>query len=206
MNERFVEHEIIIDQFQNSHIAQINKMKNVEFQYNFVQRQLINAQIRLIFIEKEFRLEINKQKQKIFKLRQFKNEHRQRNDKYVEKIRNLRVDKNALKKKIRNLKIKQNDSIAFQDFEFDENIRYRERFQNSFFAIDRHQNFEKVKFSKFNRSFEFFVRHFSRDNDIEQRSKIEIFAKFSNLRINDHKIFFYEKTKDIKNYYDDHVE
>ena len=103
-------------------------MKNVKFQYNFVQKQLMNAQIRLIIIEKKFRLKINKQKQKIFKLRQFRNEHRQKNDKYVEKIRNFRVDKNVLKKKMRNLKIKQNDFIAFQNFEFDNNIRYRKRF------------------------------------------------------------------------------
>ena len=68
---------------------------------------------------------------------------------------------------MRNLKIKQNDFIAFQNFEFNNNIRYRERFQNSFFIVDRHQNFEKIKFSKFNRSFEFFVKYFSRDNDIE---------------------------------------
>ena len=181
-------------------------MKNVKFQYNFVQKQLMNVQIRLIIIEKKFRLKINKQKQKIFKLRQFKNEHRQKNDKYVQKIRNFRVDKNVLKKKIRNLKNKQNDFIAFQNFEFNDNIRYRERFQNSFFIIDRHQNFEKINFSKFNRSFEFFVKHFLRDNDIEQRSKIKIFAKFLNLKINNYRIFFHEKTKNIKNYYDDHVE
>ena len=181
-------------------------MKNVEFQYNFVQKQLMNAQIRLVFIEKEFRLKINKQKQKNSKLRQFRNEYRQRNDKYVEKIRNLRVDKNVLKKKMRNLKIKQNDFIAFQNFEFDNDIRYRERFQNSFFIINRHQNFEKIKFSKINRSFEFFVKHFSRDNNIEQCLKIKIFAKFLNSKINDYRIFFHEKTKKIKNYYDDHVE
>ena len=75
MSERLIEHEFIIDQFQISHIAQIDKMKNVVSQYNFVQRQLINAQTKLITIEDESRLKVNKQKQETFRLRQFRNEH-----------------------------------------------------------------------------------------------------------------------------------
>lgn len=65
----------------------------MQFQYNFIKKQLINIQIRLINIEKNYRLKINKQKQIFFKLRQFKNEHRLKKNKYVEKFRNFRVDK-----------------------------------------------------------------------------------------------------------------
>ena len=206
MSERLVEHEFIIDQFQISHIVQVNKMKDVVFQYNFVQRQLMNVQTKLITIEDEFRLKVNKQKQETSRLRQFRDEHRQRENKYVEELRNLRVDKKVLKKKIRNLKVKQNDSIVSQNSKFDENANYRERRQNSFFTYDRSQSFERTRFSKFNRFFELFAKHSFRDNNIEDRSRIAIFEKSSNLKINDHRILLYEKIENIKNYYDDHVE
>ena len=206
MSERLVEHEFTIDQLQISHIAQVDKMKDVVSQYNFVQRQLMNAQTRLITIEDESRLKINKQKQETSRLRQLRDEHRQKKDKYVEELRNLRVDKETLKKKIRDLKIKQNDSIVSQDSEFDENANYRERRQNSFFTYDRSQSFERAKFSELNRLFELLARHSLRDNNIEDRSRIAIFEKSSDLEINDHRILLYEKIENIKNYYDDHVE
>ena len=110
-------------------------------QYNFVQKQLINAQIRIITIKNEFLAKINKQKQKIAKLRQFKNEHKRKKNDYVEKIRIFRVDKTTLKKKIQNLKIKQSDYfivsyryfIVFQNSNFEENFLYRNNRRQNFY-------------------------------------------------------------------------
>ena len=206
MSERLAEHEFTIGQLQTSHIAQVDKVKDVVSQYNFVQRQLMDAQTRLITIEDESRLKVNKQKQKTSRLRQLRDEHRQRGDKYAEELRSLRADKEVLEKKIRGLKAKQSDSIVPQDSESDENANYRERRQNPFSTYDRPQSFERARLSELNRPFELLTRHPLRDNNIEDRSRIATFEESSDLEINDHRILPYEKIEDIKDYYGDHAE
>ena len=141
MSERIIEHEFTIAQLQISHTVQFDKLNDIVRQYNFVQKQLIDAQIRIVTIENESFAKINKQKQEIARLRQLKNEHKRKENDYVEEIRTLHVDKTALKKKVQDLKIKQSDyfivshrySIVSQNSNFEDDFFHRDNRRQNFY-------------------------------------------------------------------------
>lgn len=211
MSERLAEFESIIDQLQISHTAQTNKFNDLQSQYNFVQEQLMDAQSRIISTEKYGRQEANKQKQETSRLRQLKNEHRQKSDKYAEEFRGLRADKEFLEKEIRGLKAKQSGLTVPQNSESDEDIFYRgRRRQNPFSTLDQAPAFDRVRFSDFSRPLELLARHPARNNDTEERPRIAVFGEpfglITSLGSNDHRVLPHEKIEDIKDYYGDHAE
>ena len=216
MSERIIDHEFTIEQFQIFHIAQSDKLNDTVRQYNFVQKQLLKTQTRIIIIEKKFFLKVNKQKQKTARLRQLKDEHKQKKNHYVEEIRTFRVDKAILEKKVQNLKIKQSDyhivshrySIVSQDSNSENDFFQREnRRHNSYNAWNQSRIVDQTEFVKLNRLLNFLAR-----NSIEERFRLTAFEQsvshydVHNLELNDHRILLYKKTKNIKNYYDDHSE
>ena len=145
---------------------------------------------------------MTREKNEIIRMKNFRDMHKQREKILVAKIHTLRIDKTFLEKKIHKFKLKKS---RFQmNFET-KNYEYREILFREISVARRNEFFDINK-----NDFQFF-RHDLTSNALKINRLNTIFQKifdivFIDVFFFDHRQMSYEKSKNIKDFYDDHDE
>ena len=193
---------------QISHQAQKN-------QFNDIHNQLVAIKTQL-HETKKVQHQLANQKTKTIKMRELRDMHKQRKNALTKKMRELRMNKISLKKKVLRFKNrKQRLMIDFdnENYNFRDDHRRNRKFLSFFdFAISRrndyldsnhkYQQSSIIDDSRLN-NYDIVSRDESDDADSRHQF---VEAKFDDDLFLNHRQMLHEKSENIENYYEDHVE
>ena len=205
--EAFVnENSAIIKQMQLSHQAQKNQLNDIHNQLVAIKTQLHET--------KKAQHQLTNQETETVRMRELRDMHKQREDALAKKMRELRMNKISLKKKMLKFKNRKHRLMINSDNENynprDDRRKNRKFFSSFDFAISRRNDDSNHKYQQSSFIDDFKLNNYdsvSRDEfgDVDSRHQLVETRFDDDLSLN-HRQMLHEKSENIENYYEDHAE
>ena len=184
----------IVNQLQTFHQTQKDKLVDV-------QSQLVIAQAQLQEVWKT-QQDVTRKKIETARMKNLRDMHRQREEVLAAKVHTLRINKIFLKKKIQEFKLKKSRlqvNFEMKDYE------YREILSRDVSIARRNESFN-INRNDSQSSRRDFMNNVLRTTQLDAISRDFFNDVFIDFLSSDHRQMLYEKSKKIRDFYDDHDE